>query len=155
LLGSVVCGYPLPGSHPFANNAKGWGTHLVGRTSKSKSGPPAQYETRIGAGGQSLSSGQRQRVGLARAFARPAPLLILDEALNCLDLDSRKEVISQLKRLRQQRTIVIVSHDPVVLQECDCVMSISDGKLTTFYRQFREVHVDDFLCSVYAVEQVH
>jgi ATP-binding cassette subfamily C protein/ATP-binding cassette subfamily C protein EexD len=94
---------------------------------------PNGYDTQIGDGGQHLSGGQRQLVGLARAmFGRPK-LIVLDEPNSNLDGDSEAALTSALERLKEQgTTVVLVSHRPTLVQGVDKVLLLKDGALEMF-----------------------
>jgi ABC-type protease/lipase transport system fused ATPase/permease subunit len=94
---------------------------------------PNGYETEIGDGGQYLSGGQRQLIGLARAmFGRPK-LVVLDEPNSNLDGDSEAHLIGALERLKANRTtVVLVSHRPTLVQGVDKVLLLKDGAMEMF-----------------------
>ncbi len=73
---------------------------------------PQGYETRCGPGGQALSGGQRQRLDLARALARRAPILILDEPSSSLDAESEHRLRLALERIREncETTMIVIAH---------------------------------------------
>jgi thiol reductant ABC exporter CydD subunit len=86
---------------------------------------PAGYDTLLGDGGRPLSAGQRRRIALARAFARNAPLVILDEPTADLDRTSAEVVGEAVERLRVNRTVLIVAHDPALVRRADRVVALS------------------------------
>ncbi|HET9115181.1 MAG TPA: thiol reductant ABC exporter subunit CydD [Gaiellaceae bacterium] len=90
---------------------------------------PHGYETVVGDGGRPLSAGQTRRIGLARAFLRDAPLLILDEPTVHLDRESSDVVADALDRHWGQRTQVLISHDGELAERCDRVVRIEHGRL--------------------------
>jgi PrtD family type I secretion system ABC transporter len=94
---------------------------------------PNGYDTQIGDGGQHLSGGQRQLVGLARAmFGRPK-LIVLDEPNSNLDGDSEAALTTALERLKEQgTTVILVSHRPTLVQGVDKVLLLKDGALEMF-----------------------
>jgi ATP-binding cassette subfamily C protein/ATP-binding cassette subfamily C protein EexD len=94
---------------------------------------PNGYDTQIGDGGQYLSGGQRQLVGLARAmFGRPK-LIVLDEPNSNLDGDSELALTRALSRLKEMgATVVLVSHRPTLVQGVDKVMLLKDGAVEMF-----------------------
>src|SRR3712207_8663340 len=94
---------------------------------------PNGYETEIGDGGQYLSGGQRQLVGLARAmFGRPK-LVVLDEPNSNLDGDSEAALLRALERLKAlQTTVVLVSHRPTLVHGVDKVLLLKDGATEMF-----------------------
>jgi PrtD family type I secretion system ABC transporter len=94
---------------------------------------PDGYDTRIGERGTSLSAGQRQRIGLARAvFGRPF-LIVLDEPNANLDADGENALVSAIETLRNEQSIVIViSHRPNALAALNMTMVIYGGRLVSF-----------------------
>ena len=76
-----------------------------------------------------LSGGQRQRVGLARALYRRANILFLDEPTSALDAETEHEVMSTIKSMRGDATIVIVAHRMSTIQDVDCVIYLEDGQV--------------------------
>lgn len=71
---------------------------------------PKQYDITIGELGDRLSSGEKQRIGLARAFIHNAPLILLDEPTSCLDSLNEAIILKSLNEAREDKTIVLVSH---------------------------------------------
>jgi thiol reductant ABC exporter CydD subunit len=88
---------------------------------------PDGYETVVGDGGRPLSTGERRRIGLARAFLRDAPLTILDEPTADLDPRSVETVSSAVDRLRIGRTMLVVAHRPELVRHADRVICLRDG----------------------------
>jgi ATP-binding cassette subfamily C protein PrsD len=94
---------------------------------------PEGYATRIGEGGMSLSAGQRQRIGLARAVFGDPFLLVLDEPNANLDADGENALTRAILILRQNKSIVIViSHRPSALAALDMMMVLYEGKAIAF-----------------------
>ena len=90
---------------------------------------PLGYETRLGDGGRRVSAGERQRIGLARAFLRDAPLLILDEPTANLDPASAELVDDAIERLRGTRTVLVISHRAELAFRADRVVELDRGRL--------------------------
>jgi len=90
---------------------------------------PRGYETVVGEGGRRLSAGERQRIGLARAFLRDAPLLVLDEPTANLDPASAEVVAGAVERLRGTRTILVISHRAELAVRADRVVELRDGRM--------------------------
>ena len=94
---------------------------------------PEGYATRIGEGGMSLSAGQRQRIGLARAVFGDPFLIVLDEPNANLDADGENALTRAIGMLRQNKCIVIViSHRPSALSALDMTMVLYEGKAIAF-----------------------
>ena len=86
---------------------------------------PDGFATRLGDGGAGLSAGQRQRIALARAFLRDAPILLLDEPTSNLDGDAEGEVMDAVRRLAVGRTVLLVTHRPSLLDLADRVVDLA------------------------------
>jgi len=94
---------------------------------------PEGYSTRIGQGGMSLSAGQRQRIGLARAVFGDPFLVVLDEPNANLDADGENALSRAIQLMRRNKCIVIViSHRPSVLAALDMAMVLYEGKAIAF-----------------------
>jgi ATP-binding cassette subfamily C protein CydD len=77
---------------------------------------PQGLETRIGEAGFGLSGGQAQRIAIARAFLKDAPLLLLDEPTAHLDSGIERDVLESLKRLAIGRTVIMASHSALAVE---------------------------------------
>ena len=91
---------------------------------------PQGYDTWIGEGGARLSGGQRQKLALARAVLKGAPLLILDEPTAHLDAQTEGEVAAGLERIKPGRTTIVITHRPLFAETADQVVVIADGRVT-------------------------
>lgn len=80
---------------------------------------PQDYQTNVGELGDTLSGGEKQRIGLARAFLHDAPLMLLDEPTSNLDSLNEAIILKSLKEEQQNRTIILVSHRKSTLAICD------------------------------------
>ena len=80
---------------------------------------PLGLDTRVGLWGQSLSGGEMQRLAIARALIRRPSILVLDEVTNHLDADARETFGKLLRRLAPGRIVLVVSHDPALINLCD------------------------------------
>jgi ATP-binding cassette, subfamily B, bacterial len=87
------------------------------------------YETVIGERGATLSGGQQQRIAIARAFIRNAPILILDEPMTGLDVESEAKVREALKRLRVGKTCLLITHDLKAAAEADRILALEEGRI--------------------------
>ncbi|WP_424814279.1 type I secretion system permease/ATPase [Roseococcus sp. YIM B11640] len=94
---------------------------------------PQGYETLLGEGGTRLSGGQRQMIGLARAFHGQPRVVVLDEPNAHLDGDAEKSLLAALEQLRRRRvTVVLVTHNPALVQGLDHVLVMRDGAAELF-----------------------
>lgn len=94
---------------------------------------PQGYDTEIGDGGQHLSGGQRQLIGLARAMFGNPRLVVLDEPNSNLDGDAEQALIQGLQELKKRgTTVVLVSHRPTLVQGVDKVLLMRDGAVEAF-----------------------
>ena len=96
---------------------------------------PEGINTNIGERGVRLSGGQKQRIALARAFYFNKQILILDESTNSLDKDTEREILNEVKKISNNITIIIVSHDKAVFNFCNKVYQISNRKLSVVKNQ--------------------
>jgi len=84
----------------------------------------------LGAGGRGLSEGQTQRLAIARALLRKAPVLLLDEATSALDVDTERRILENLRRSGGDTACVLVTHRPASAQLCGRAYEIRDGAVT-------------------------
>jgi ATP-binding cassette subfamily C protein CydD len=90
---------------------------------------PQGYDTVIGEGGARLSGGQAQRLALARAFLKGAPLLLLDEATSSLDIESEREVQVALEELIEDRTVIFAAHRLCTVENADRIVVLEQGQI--------------------------
>lgn len=90
---------------------------------------PQGYDTLLGDRGQGLSGGQIQRIALARAFLKNAPLLVLDEPTASLDPDSERLVTAAVERLAQGRTVLSIAHRLDTVRRADRILVMDAGRL--------------------------
>jgi ATP-binding cassette subfamily C protein LapB len=90
---------------------------------------PDGYGSDIGESGQRLSAGQRQRIAIARALLGDPPVLLLDEPSSNLDRQSEFELRRTLSQLALERTVIIVTHSPVLLSACRDLVALDKGRV--------------------------
>jgi ABC-type multidrug transport system fused ATPase/permease subunit len=91
---------------------------------------PGGYDTIVGERGVRLSGGQKQRISIARAFLANPSILLLDEPTSSVEPDSEAAIIAALGRLMRDRTTVLTSHRPSLINQADWVYVIEDGRVT-------------------------
>lgn len=91
---------------------------------------PEGYDTPVGELGDTLSEGERQRLGLARAFLHDAPLMLLDEPTGNLDSLNEAVILNSLYKERKDKTIVLVSHRVSTMSFADKIYSVENGRMS-------------------------
>ena len=91
---------------------------------------PQGYETMVGELGDTLSGGEKQRIGLARAFLHDAPFMLLDEPTSNLDSLNEAVVLKSLQEEREGKTVVLVSHRESTMRIADRVYSVENGRMS-------------------------
>lgn len=102
---------------------------------------PDGWNTRVGEGGAALSGGEKQRVSIARALLKPAPLLLIDEATSALDTENETAIVQALTDDPTPRTRVIVAHRLASIRTADRVVFLEQGRVV------EEGTVDDLLAA--------
>lgn len=90
---------------------------------------PDRLDTLVGERGVTLSGGQKQRATLARGFIRQAPVLILDDCFSAVDTETEEHILSELKRLRQDQSTLLVSHRVSTARHADRIIVIDGGEI--------------------------
>lgn len=90
---------------------------------------PQQYETSLGEGGAKMSGGERQRIAIARAFLKDAPILILDEPTSSVDSRTEAVILDALSRLAEGRTTFMIAHRLSTIRNASRIIVIDDGEV--------------------------
>ena len=90
---------------------------------------PLGYNTKIGMDGHGMSSGQKQRLLIARAAYKDAPYLMFDEATNSLDANNERFIMEKLNTLFHGRTVVIVAHRLSTVRNADNIVVLNHGRI--------------------------
>ncbi|MED5532462.1 MAG: ABC transporter transmembrane domain-containing protein [Pseudomonadota bacterium] len=90
---------------------------------------PKGFDTFVGEKGVLLSVGQKQRIAIARAFLRDAPILLLDEATASLDAENENEVQNALEELSQKRTVIVIAHRLSTVKRANKILVLDQGQI--------------------------
>ncbi|HLX40325.1 MAG TPA: thiol reductant ABC exporter subunit CydD [Ktedonobacteraceae bacterium] len=101
---------------------------------------PQGYNTQIGERGARLSAGQAQRIAIARAFLKDAPLLILDEPTSSLDPKSELLIRQALAHLMQQRTVLVIAHRYNTIANVEQIAVLDNGQIVAVKEQGKRLH---------------
>ena len=90
---------------------------------------PEGFHTLIGEGGASISGGERQRISIARAILKDAPIIILDEATANVDPENEKELMEAIEDLTKDKTVIMIAHRLKTVQKADRIYVLENGKI--------------------------
>ncbi len=90
---------------------------------------PDGYDTVIGEGGASLSGGEKQRISIARAIMKDAPIIILDEATANVDPENEAELTRAIEELTRNKTIIMIAHRLKTVRHADQIIVVADGRI--------------------------
>ncbi len=90
---------------------------------------PEGYDTVIGEGGASISGGERQRITIARAIMKDAPIIVLDEATANVDPENEKELVEAIGELTHDKTVIMIAHRLKTVRHADQILVVDGGKI--------------------------
>lgn len=90
---------------------------------------PNGYDTVLGEGGATISGGEKQRIAIARAIMKDAPIIILDEATANVDPENEKELTEAVENLTKEKTIIMIAHRLKTVRNADQIIVIDKGKI--------------------------
>ena len=90
---------------------------------------PDGYETVVGEGGATLSGGEKQRIAIARAIMKDAPIIILDEATANVDPENEKDLTEAIENLTKEKTIIMIAHRLKTVRNADQIIVIDKGRI--------------------------
>ena len=105
---------------------------------------PQGLDTKLKEGGGSLSSGQVQRLSIARALLADAPVLLLDEATSALDVATERKVLRNVLQAQAHKTVIVTTHRPSVLNICNRVYQIANRRFCTLTQEEIRQKIADF-----------
>ncbi|HML33597.1 ABC transporter ATP-binding protein [Sporomusa sphaeroides] len=103
---------------------------------------PNGYDTIVGEGGSSLSGGEKQRISIARAILKDAPIILLDEATASLDPDNEKQIQAAISELVRNKTLVVIAHRLSTIKEADQILVLDKGRIVQQGVHERLIEVD-------------
>ncbi|MBQ3589087.1 MAG: ABC transporter ATP-binding protein [Clostridia bacterium] len=87
------------------------------------------YQTVLGERGVTVSGGQKQRISIARALMKNAPILILDDSVSAVDTKTEKTILENLRKVREDKTTILIAHRVSTIENMDKIIFIDDGKI--------------------------
>lgn len=87
------------------------------------------YETKIGEAGSTLSGGEKQRIAIARAILKDAPIVILDEFTSALDVENERHILQAIDNLVQNKTVVMIAHRLETVRKADNIIVLDKGEI--------------------------
>ena len=90
---------------------------------------PKGYDTMIGEGGGTLSGGEKQRISIARAILKDAPIIILDEATAGIDPENEHLIQGALSELTRGKTIITIAHRLATIEQADQILVLDEGRI--------------------------
>ena len=90
---------------------------------------PLGYETVAGEGGMNLSGGEKQRISIARAILKDAPIIILDEATANVDPENEKELMQAIEELTRKKTVIMIAHRLKTVRNADKIVVLDEGRI--------------------------
>ncbi|SHG92057.1 ABC transporter transmembrane domain-containing protein [Ferrimonas marina] len=115
---------------------------------------PEGYQTMVGERGVTLSGGQRQRIAIARALLSEAPILILDDALSAVDMETERQILDALAKHRPQQSRIIISHRLSALKDADEILVLNHGQIAERGRHADLVQSDGWYSRMWTYQQM-
>jgi ATP-binding cassette subfamily B protein/subfamily B ATP-binding cassette protein MsbA len=110
---------------------------------------PKGYDTVVGERGATLSGGEKQRLSIARAFVKDAPILILDEPTSALDARTESMLLEALDRLMEGRTTFIIAHRLSTIRNADRILVIDQGRIVEQGRHAELMNLGGLYATLY------
>lgn len=90
---------------------------------------PNGYDTLVQEGGDNLSGGEKQRISVARAMLKDAPIIILDETTSALDAENEHEILAAIDELTKNKTVIMIAHRIKTVEKADHIIAIENGRI--------------------------
>ena len=101
---------------------------------------PDGYDTKVGEGGANLSGGEKQRISIARAILKDAPVIILDEATASVDPENEQELQQAISELTKNKTLLMIAHRLNTVREADQILVLDDGQIVQKGKHLELMH---------------
>ncbi len=115
---------------------------------------PHGFETIVGEKGIVLSGGQKQRIALARALLHPTPVLILDDPISQVDMETGADIIRNIRAMAGKRSIIIVSHRLSALGFADTIISMVDGRIVESGTHSDLMRSDGYYAATFRLQEI-
>jgi len=112
------------------------------------------YETVVGEKGIILSGGQKQRIALARCLLKDAGILLLDDPISQVDLETGTAIISTIRKMAGSKTIVIVSHRLSAVNWADCILSLDQGRMVESGNHRQLMDADHYYAKTFRLQEI-
>jgi ATP-binding cassette subfamily B protein IrtA len=112
---------------------------------------PEGYSTKVGAYGSRFSGGEKQRIAIARAILKNAPILILDEATSAADPENQRDIDTAIDNLCKGKTVIIVAHRLNIVKKCDRVAVVENNTVTDIGSHDELLKVNDYYRRVFEI----
>ncbi len=119
---NITCGHPIP-------EEKVWEAVRAAQLEEWVRGLPEGLNSLVGERGGNLSGGQAQRIAIARAIAKDAPVVLLDEPTSALDGETAEALLRAMDRLTEGKTVIHVTHREETIRNYDRILVLKEGKL--------------------------
>ncbi|APH21317.1 TPA: ABC transporter ATP-binding protein [Clostridium botulinum] len=115
---------------------------------------PQGYDTAVGEGGCTLSGGEKQRVSIARAMLKDAPVVLLDEATASLDPENEMDVQKAINQLIKGRTVIVIAHKLKTIRSADKIIVLDDGKVVEQGKHEELIKLKGLYARLWKLQQV-
>ncbi|MCJ8171551.1 ABC transporter ATP-binding protein [Clostridium botulinum] len=116
---------------------------------------PQGYDTAVGEGGCTLSGGEKQRVSIARAMLKDAPVVLLDEATASLDPENEMDVQKAINQLIKGRTVIVIAHKLKTIRSADNIIVLDDGKVVEQGKHEELIKLKGLYARLWKLQQVY
>jgi ATP-binding cassette subfamily B protein len=114
---------------------------------------PLKYETIVGERGIGISGGQKQRLSIARALYKDAPVLILDDSTSALDIETEKALLKSLTENYPEKTLLISAHRLSSVVGCDEIIYLKDGEIVERGTFSELMALNGYFAGVYNIQE--